>query len=187
MERAVSRRRQRGAALFIVVMLFLILLPLGMMAIFQRSLQNDQFAQSALWRVQARDAANQTMAQLRSDVANSIGTAGLLEYQASPPAWFVTQAQASQVNPVSVGFWQQCATQGLCQQSQVQLRNGTGRQTFTVRELVLPTGVIDPTLCNAQGYVAVFYTLWVQALASSNPAAEAATTQSVYRACVLQG
>jgi hypothetical protein len=121
------------------------------------------------------------MAQLRSDVANSIGTAGLLEYQASPPAWFVTQAQASQVKPVSVGFWQQCATQGLCQQSQV--------QTFTVRELVLPTGVIDPTLCNAQGYVAVFYTLWVQALASSNPAnpaAEAATTQSVYRACVLQ-
>jgi hypothetical protein len=165
--------------------LFLILLPLGLMALFQRTLQNDQFAQSALWRTQSRDAANQTMAQLRSAVANSIGTAGLLEYQASPPAWFVTQA--SQVNPVSVGFWQKCATQGLCQQSQVQLNNGTGRQTFTVRELVLPTGVLDPTLCNAQGYVAVFYTLWVQALASSNPAAGAATTQSVYRACVLQG
>jgi hypothetical protein len=125
------------------------------------------------------------MAQLRSDVANSIGTAGLLEYQASPPAWFVTQA--SRVNPVSVGFWQKCATQGLCQQSQVQLGNGTGRRTFTVRKLVLPTGVIDPALCNTQGYVAVFYTLWVQALASGNPAAEAATTQSVYRACVLQG
>jgi hypothetical protein len=184
MECAVSRYRQRGAALFIVVALFLILLPLGMMAIFQRSLQNDQFAQSALWRAQARDAANQTMAQLRSAVANSIGSAGLLEYQANPPVWFV--AQASRVNPVSVGFWQQCAAQGLCQQSQVQLKNGTGRQTFTVRELVLPTGVLDPTLCNTHGYVAVFYTLWVQAIASSNTAAEAATIQSVYRACVVQ-
>jgi Tfp pilus assembly protein PilX len=182
MERAVSRCRQRGAALFIIVVLFLILLPLGVMAIFQRSLQNDRFAQSALWRAQARDAANQEMAKLRNDVANSIGSAGLLEYQSSPPDWFVTQA--SQVNPVSVGFWQQCATQGLCKPSQVQLDNGTGRQTFTVRELVLP-GVIDTALCNAQGYVAVFYTLWVQAIAGSNPAAEAATIQSVYRACVL--
>jgi len=63
MERALSRRRQRGAALFIVVVLFLILLPLGLMSIFERSLQNNRFAQSALWRSQARDAANQTMVQ----------------------------------------------------------------------------------------------------------------------------
>ena len=186
MERALSRRRQRGAALFIVVVLFLILLPLGLMSIFERSLQNNRFAQSALWRSQARDAANQTMVQLRSAVANSIGTNGLLEYQANPPAWFVNQA--SNVNPVSVGFWQKCADAHLCQQSQVQLNNGMGRQTFTVRKLVLPTGVLDPTLCNAQDNVAVFYTLWVQAVASGNPSAdaEASTIQSVYRACVIQ-
>lgn len=185
MERLVSRSRQRGAALLIVVALFLILLPLALMAIFQRSLQNDLFAHSALWRVQSRDAANRAMAALRQTVAQTIGTGGLLEYQPSPPPWYV--APSAQIQPASAGFWQTCAANNLCQKTTVTLQNGTGRQTFDVLQLVTPTGVIDPTLCGEQGYVAVFYNLWVQAAASSNPAAGAATEQAVYRACVKTG
>jgi len=185
MERAVNARRQRGAALLIVVALFLILLPLALMAIFNRTLQNDQFANSALWRAQARDAANQAMAALRSTVAQTIGTGGLLEYQPSLPAWYV--APSSKLQPTSAAFWQTCAANNLCQKTTVNLSNGTGRETFTVLQLVTPTGVIDPTLCGQSGYVAVFYNLWVQANASQNPAAGGAAEQAVYRACVPQG
>ena len=184
MEHAVSRRQQRGAALLIVVALFLILLPLALMAIYQRSLQNAQFSNSAQWRAQSRVAANQAMPELRSAVAHTIGTGGLLEYQAAPPAWYVSNA--SVIQPTSAVFWQTCAAQNLCDETQVTLPNETGRQTFTVYRLVTPTGVIDPTLCRQSGYVAVFYNLWVQAVASSNPAAGAATEQAVYRACVPQ-
>jgi Tfp pilus assembly protein PilV len=185
MERAVNARRQRGAALLIVVALFLILLPLALMAIFNRSLQNDQFANSALWRAQARDAANQAMAALRANVAQTIGNGGLLEYQPNPPSWYVSPS--AQLQPTSASFWQTCAANNLCQSTQVTLNNGTGRQTFTVLQLVTPTGVIDPTLCGQSGYVAVFYNLWVQATATQNPAAGSASEQSVYRACVPQG
>lgn len=185
MERLLSPRRQRGAALLIVVALFLILLPLALMAIFQRSLQNDQFAQSAQWRAQSRDAANQAMAALRSTIAQTIGTSGLLEYQPSPPSWYVTPS--AQLQPTSSQFWQSCAANRLCQSTTVTLQNGTGRQTFNVLQLATPTGVIDPTLCGQQGYVAVFYNLWVQATASANPAAGSATEQAVYRACVKTG
>lgn len=185
MERVVSSRRQRGAALLIVVALFLILLPLALMAIFQRSLQNDQFANSALWRAQSRDAANQAMAALSKAVSQSIGGNALLEYQPNPPAWYVDNVTA--VKPNSASFWQTCADQGTCQRTNITLQNGTGRQTFTVLQVVTPTHVVDPTLCSQQGYVAVFYNLWVQATATANPAAGSATEQAVYRACVKTG
>jgi Tfp pilus assembly protein PilV len=184
MERALNRHHQRGAALLIVVALFLVLLPLALMAIFQRSLQNDQFANSALWRSQARDAANQAMTALRSNVAQSIGTGGLLEYQPSPPAWYIPPS--AQLQPTSASFWQTCAsnTTPLCQSSTLTLANGTGRQTFNIQQLVTPTGVVDPTLCGNSGYIAVFYNLWVQATAPQNPAAGSASEQAVYRACI---
>lgn len=176
-------RKQRGAALLIVVALFLVLLPLALMAVFQRSLQNDQFANSAMWRAQSRDAANQAMSSLRIGIAQAIGTGGLLEYQPNPPSWYVTPS--AQVQPTSAAFWQSCASNNLCQGTTITLNNKTGRQTFNVLELATPTGVIDPTLCGTSGYVAVFYNLWVQASASQNPAAGGVSEQSVYRACVL--
>jgi Tfp pilus assembly protein PilV len=184
MERPINRTKQRGAALLIVVALFLILLPLALMAIFNRSLQNDQFANSAYWRTQAHDAANQAMAALRRNVAQSIGTGGLLEYQPNPPAWYVNALGAS--SPIAASFWQTCASNPtpLCQSSTLTLNNGTGRQTFNIQQLVTPTGVVDPTLCGNSGYVAVFYNLWVQATAAQNPAAGSASEQAVYRACV---
>lgn len=175
-------QKQRGAALLIVVALFLVLLPLALMTIFQRSLQNDQFGNSALWRAQSRDAANQAMAKLRLSIAQAIGTGGLLEYQPSPPSWYVTPS--AQVQPTSAAFWQSCASNNLCQSTTITLNNNTGRQTFSVLQLATPTGVIDPTLCGTSGYVAVFYNLWVQASASQNPAAGSASEQAVYRACV---
>jgi Tfp pilus assembly protein PilX len=176
-------RSQRGAALLVVIALFLIILPIALLAIFGRTLQNDTFSGSYLWRAQARDAANQQMAALRSTVAQSIGNDGLLEYQASPPAWYIGNTQ--NVQPNSASFWSGCQTNNLCQATTVTLNNGTGRQNFQVLQLVTPTGVIDDTLCNP-GYIAVFYNVWVQATATANPAAGSATTQAVYRACILQ-
>ncbi len=178
-----SGRNQRGAVLLVVVALFLIILPLALLAIYGRTLQNDTFSSSYLWRAQARDAANRAMATLRSNIAQSIGTYGLLEYQASPPAWYV--ATTTNVQPASAGFWNTCASQNLCQSGNVTLANGSGRTSFQVLQLVTPTGVVDDTLCNP-GYIAVFYNVWVQASASANPAAGSATTQAVYRACILQ-
>ncbi len=175
------RHAQKGAALLVVIALFLIILPIALLAIFQRSLQNDSFSGSYLWRAQARDAANQQMAALRSTVSQTIGTGGLLEYQASPPTWYVGNTQ--NVQPGSASFWTGCQSKQLCQATTVTLANGTGRQQFQVLQLVTPTGVIDSTLCNP-GYIAVFYNIWVQATASANPAAGAATTQAVYRACI---
>ncbi len=178
-----SRRNQGGAVLLVVVALFLIILPLALLAIYGRTLQNDTFSGSYLWRAQARDAANQAMATLRSNIAQSIGTYGLLEYQESPPAWYV--ATTTHVQPASASFWSSCANDDLCQSTTVSLNNASGRKSFQVLQLVTPTGVIDDTLCNP-GYVAVFYNVWVQATASANPAAGSATTQAVYRACILQ-
>ena len=180
-----ARRRQRGAALLIVIALFLIILPVALLAIFGRTLQNDTFSGSYLWRAQARDAANAAMASLRANIAQSIGQNSLLEYQPSPPAWYISNTQ--NVVPSSANFWSTCQTQKLCNATTVTLPNGTGRTQFQVLQLVTPTGVIDPTLCNTQGYVAVFYNVWVQATATNNPAAGSSTTQAVYRACVRQG
>ena len=176
-----SARNQGGAALLVVIALFLIILPIALLAIFGRTLQNDTFSGSYLWRAQARDAANQQMAALRSTLAQTIGTGGLLEYQASPPAWYVGNTQ--NVQPASASFWRGCQQNHLCQATTVTLANGTGRQSFQVLQLVTPTGVVDNTLCNP-GYTAVFYNVWVQATASANPAAGSATTQAVYRACI---
>ncbi len=186
-----TRRGQRGAALLVVVALFLVILPIALLAIFGRSLQNDTFAGSYLWRAQARDAANQALASLRSNIAQSIGSAGLLEYQPNPPSWYVPINPSSPptgLNPASASFWDTCASQSpaLCNATTVDLSNGTGRQTFQIQQLVTPTGVTDNTLCNP-GYIAVFYNIWVRATASSNPAAGSSITQAVYRACIVQG
>jgi Tfp pilus assembly protein PilX len=186
-------RRQRGAALLIVIALFLIILPVALLAIFGRTLQNDTFSGSYLWRAQARDAANAAMASLRAQIAQSIGQNSLLEYQPSPPPWYIGNAQSQNpgspgyVVPSSASFWSTCQTQSVCNATTVTLPNGTGRTQFQILQLVTPTGVIDPTLCNTQGYVAVFYNVWVQATATNNPAAGSSTTQAVYRACVRQG
>ncbi len=177
------RQGQRGAVLLVMLSLFLVILPLALLAIYARTLQNDTFSSSYLWRAQARDAANQAMAALRGSIAQSIGTDGLLEYQSSPPAWYV--ANAGNVQPASAAFWSGCASGKLCQSGSVTLANGSGRTSFRILQVVTPTGVIDDTLCNP-GYVAVFYNVWVQATASANPAAGSATTQAVYRACILQ-
>lgn len=179
-----SRRAQRGAALLVVVALFLIILPIALLSIFGRSLRNDTFANSYLWRAQSRDAANQAMASLRANIAQSIGTSGLLEYQPSPPSWYI--GTTTNVQPSSASFWTSCASNNLCNTSTVSLANGTGRQSFQIQQLVTSTGVIDNTLCNP-GYIAVFYNVWVRAVASANPAAGSAITQAVYRACVVSG
>ncbi len=185
-------RHQRGAALLIVIALFLIILPVALLAIFGRTLQNDTFSGSYLWRAQARDAANAAMASLRANIAQSIGQNSLLEYQPNPPAWYIpppasSAPSTSYVTPNSASFWSTCQAQSLCAATTLTLPNGTGRTQFQILQLVTPTGVIDPTLCNTQGYVAVFYNLWVQATATNNPAAGSSTTQAVYRACVRQG
>lgn len=179
-------RRQGGAALLLIIVLFLAILPAALLAIFHRTLQNDTYSNGYLWRAQARDAANQAMSALRLSVAGAIGSGGLLEYQPSPPAWYIQNGTNPNLKPTTAGFWTSCKTQStpLCQSSTLTLNNGTGRQQFNILELVTPTGVIDTSLCAQQGYVAVFYNLWVQATASSNPAAGTATTQAVYRACV---
>lgn len=186
-----ARRGQRGAALLVVVALFLIILPIALLSIFGHTLQNDTFAGSYLWRAQARDAANQALTSLRANIAQSIGSSGLLEYQPNPPSWYVPINPSSPptgLNPASASFWNSCASQNpaLCAATTVTLANGTGRQTFQIQQLVTPTGVVDNTLCNP-GYIAVFYNVWVRATASANPAAGSSITQAVYRACVVQG
>lgn len=172
--------KQKGAALFTVVILFLFLLPLLYGVFMKRSLQNTMMTASSFWREQAADAANQALAALRPQIDAQLAN-GLLEYSGTPPAWFIS---SNAINVRSSGFWQTCAQNNLCQQVTQTLANNTASQQFTIRQLVTPTGLTDPKLCQQQGFVAVFYNIFIDAH-SNNPAAGGANIQALYRSCQM--
>lgn len=179
--------REQGGALFIVIILFLLILPLLMLAYLRNTLANYQQSSQLYWRVQATDAANAQLALLKPQIDAALA-GGLLEGSSDPPAWFINTTNATTaaaVTPNSASFWQTCAADRLCDKpAAVTINNGTGRQSFHIEQMVLPTGMADPVACNMQGYMGVMYNIFIHAESPNALATGGVTVQSAYRACV---
>ena len=179
MNRYQSLKKQNGAALFIVVIIFLLLLPIIVVVFFNRSVSNVAQGVSTTSHEAAANTGDVALAALRAKIDTAL-MGGLLEYQGTKPAWFIT-------NPVDVrssGFWTTCLAAGTCVQSTLSAPSGTNPSTaFTVTELVTPTGVIDPIVCGQDGFVGVFYNIFIHTQAANVPANGGNTLQSVYRTC----
>lgn len=173
-------RRQKGAALLIVVIIFLLVLPLLIAIFMQHTLEGTTMGVSSGVRSSAADAGNRALAALRPQIDAALSN-GLLEYQSTPPAWFIPAGET--VDTRSAGFWETCKDKNLCVQSTLGQPIGTTTTKFTVSELVTPTGVTDPTICGQDGFVAVFYDIFIHTQASNIPADGGHTIQSVYRTC----
>lgn len=175
----VSLKKQKGAALFMVVIIFLLLLPLIVGVFFNRSVSNGSQGVSTTSHEAAANTGDMALAALRGQIDTAL-MGGLLEYQGTKPAWFIT-------NPVDVrssDFWKTCQANGLCVQSTLSAPSGTNPSTaFTVTELVTPTGVTDPVVCGQDGFVGVFYNIFIHTQAANVPANGGNTLQSVYRTC----
>lgn len=177
---------QKGAALFTVVILFLLILPLLMVTFARHTFSNQQMSASSFWQEQSETAAKAELANLRTQIEQSMAN-GLLEANASPPSWYVNTGDvsvAAQVKTNSSSFWTRCEASGLCHAASIKLNNGTGRQDFAIKELVTPTGIANSTACGVDGFTAVYYNIFINAQASTNTASGGTTIQSIYRACI---
>jgi Tfp pilus assembly protein PilX len=182
----VGGRHQQGAVLFTVVILFLLVLPLLMLAFDRHTQNNNEMSASALWQERSEDAANAQLAIIRANIATNIAN-GLLEAMPTPPAWYVNTDDptiAAKVATGSASFWQTCKASNLCEASTITVNNGTGRQNFVIKQLVTPTAISNSTVCGVDGFAAVFYNIFINATASANAAAGSTTIQSIYRACI---
>lgn len=174
--------KQNGAALLVVVVLFLIVLPILIATFMQHTVDGTAQGVASNVRSAAADAGGRALSALRQQIDTAL-TNGPIEYQSSPPAWFIGSGKTVDVR--SSGFWSTCKANGLCVDSSVNQPIGTGTNTtsFTVNELVTPTGVTDPMICGQDGFVAVFYNIFIHAQADNIPADGGDTIQSVYRSC----
>lgn len=177
-------QKQQGAALLVVVAIFLLILPL-MIAIFTRhAIEGVTLGVSSSVRSDAADAAGRDLADLRIAIDGALQN-GLLEYQPNPPAWFVANLNTptNPFNPRSANFWQTCAHDNLCQATTINQSVGSTQTPFAIEQVVVPTGIVDPSACGQEGFAAVFYNVFIHAQASNIPADGGYTLQSVYRTC----
>ncbi len=178
-------QKQQGAALLIVVMIFLLILPLLIAIFTKHTIEGVTLGVSSSVRSDAADAAGRDLARLRLAIDQALQN-GLLEYQPNPPPWFVANPSASATppfNPRSADFWQTCDKHGLCQATTINQSVGSTQTPFAIRQVVAPTGIVDPSACGQEGFVAVFYNVFIHAQASNIPADSGYTLQSVYRTC----
>lgn len=175
-------KRQKGAALLMVVVIFLLLLPLLIAIFMQHSVEGTTTSVSSSVRSSAADAGGRALSALRQNMDTAL-KGGLLEYQASPPVWYIGANKNPDVR--SSDFWSTCKSNGLCVDSSVNQPIGTGSTNtdFSVFELVTPTGITDPVICGQDGFVAVFYNLFIHTQASNIPADGGSNIQSIYRSC----
>ena len=173
--------KQQGAALLVVVILFLLMLPILIATFMNNNVSGTQQGVSSSVRSAASDAGGRALSALRLKIDAALVN-GPLEYQ-SAPAWFIGAGKTVDVR--SSGFWSTCQANGLCVDGSVDQPIGTGTNTtaFTVNELVTPTGVTDSMICGQDGFIAVFYNIFIHTQASNIPADGGHTLQSVYRSC----
>lgn len=174
--------KQKGAAMLVVVILFLVVLPILIATFMQHTVDGTSQGVSSSVRSAAADAGARALSALRQQIDTALVN-GPLEYQSSPPSWFIGSGRTVDVR--SSGFWSTCKASGLCIDSSVSQPIGTGTNTtaFTVNELVTPTGVTDSMICGQDGFVAVFYNIFIHTQATTIPADGGDTIQSVYRSC----
>lgn len=179
--KSASIKRQRGYTLFIVVIVFLLLLPLIVGVYSERSMTNIYQSISASSQVAADNVANMALADFRRDIDDALRS-GLLEYQGTTPDWFMND---DDVDVRSSEFWETCNTLHLCDiPSLVNAPLGSNPNVnFTIKRLLTPTGVTDPVICGQDGVIGVFYNIFVYAKAERAPAYEGVTLQAVYRTC----
>jgi hypothetical protein len=172
--------RQGGAAMLTVVVIFLLVLPLLISVFMQHSVDNATQGVSSAVRSAAADASDRALAALRPKIDAAL-LSGPIEYQSNPPSWFIGSGKSVDVR--SSGFWQTCSSKGLCSESSLLQDIGSTSTSFTVDELVTPTGITDPMICGQDGFVAVFYNVFIHTQATKIPADGGNTIQSVYRSC----
>ncbi len=184
MDKSASRSKQKGAILLTVVVLFLLTLPLLIAIFVNHNLAGTMQGVATNSRSLAADAGTAQLATLRQLLDASLQN-GLLEYQSSPPSWFINQNN-SKINVQSSKFWNTCANNNLCQTATRQMSVGSGGNlTFNIEQLVTPTSIVDPTSCPPYdgSTMAVFYTIYIHAQAANSPADGGYTLQSMYRTC----
>ncbi len=179
----INKNDQKGAVLLVVVVLFLVILPLLMAIFMTHNAAGTTQGITSSMRSTASDVAKQQLAVFRKQIDAALMN-GALEYQATPPAWFVKSNNMAQVNVRSTTYWNTCAQNNLCQQSTVaQVNQGGGSTNFTVSQLVVPTGITDPLICGQNGFVAIFYNVFIHVQAQNSIANGGNTLQSTYRTC----
>jgi hypothetical protein len=171
-------RHQHGAAMLMVVIVFLIMLPIAIGMFMRHALTNTAEGVSAVVQTGASSVAEMALAQLRPQIESALN-GGLLEYAQNKPAWFVSQP----IDLRSDNFWQTCAAANTCVNTTISADSGASVLAFKVNEVVTPTGLVDPFICGEQGFVGVLYNLFIHVQPVNSPSISGSTIQSVYRAC----
>ena len=186
MSRLPSRLRtpakQQGAVLLFVVMIFLLILPILIGALMKHSMQSTTAATTIANSSAANQAARIELATTASDITQALDN-GLLETQSAPPAWFVNKTGNNAPAVRTDAFWSGCVADGQCQALTIDQPNGgNGTTPVNLLRLVVPGGVVSSTACPAEGFVAVYYNIFIQAR-TTDARDGGSMIQSVYRAC----
>lgn len=172
-------RAQRGAVLLFVVIIFLLILPILIGAFMKHSVQSTETSVTMSNSAVANQAARIELASMAGDLTTALGN-GLLETQPSPPQWFIN---SQTLNVRSDAFWSSCAANNQCQTLSVNQPNGSnGITTVAIQRLVVPSGVTNSNACPADGFVAVYYNIFIHAQ-TTQAKDGGSMIQSVYRAC----
>ena len=186
-----TRRRQRGDVLLFVLFALLVTLLGGLYAM--RGLLDDTVvaghAAQRQKNVQMGDAALALATQVITSTLGGTDGSVALQIAADGASWVHIPSSAGAWDPpgtgTNAGFWSQCTDSAAAVKCpDVATLAGTALPGgYTARMLVVPTNLPpDPQTCGTTGYVASFYSVFVQVREASGMTS--ANLESVFKQCV---